>query len=50
MGRPKKKQTDVMIYIRAPKELAERLKAEAKANARDLSSHVRYLLENYVKL
>ena len=53
VGRPRKDRTDVGIYIRAPKELAERLKADAQANYRDQSFHIRFLLEyaleNYAK-
>jgi len=48
MGRPKKPKTEV-IFVRLPQELAERLRAEAETNARSISGHVRYLLENYPK-
>lgn len=50
MGRPRKDSTDVAVYIRVPLELAELIRADAKANERDISGQIRLILaEKYRK-
>jgi len=47
-GRPSKEGTEV-IWVRLPKELADRLRRDAKANGREVSGHIRFVLENSLK-